>query len=66
MLVSSNEREENFRFCANVFDCWWTCADLSSKYIVEHLSHILFSLKIDPVEILNQKEKEITVVQLLR
>lgn len=41
--------EENLGFCANVLDGWWAGSDLTSKYVIEHLRHILFALEIDPI-----------------
>lgn len=65
VLIASHQREENLRFCADVFDGRWAGADLSSKYIVEHLRDILLALEINSIKVLDEQEEQITVVQFL-
>lgn len=65
MLVACHQRKENLRFCANIFDSWRSSADLSSKYIVEHLRHVLLALEVDPIKVLDEKKKQVAVIQFL-
>lgn len=65
VLVAGDQREENFRFCADIFDGRWSGADLSSKYIVEHLRHVLLSLEVNSIKVLDEQEEQVAVVQFL-
>lgn len=51
------QRKQNFWLCANIFNSWWSGTNLSSKYIVENLSHIFFTLEIYTIQILQNKHK---------
>lgn len=54
MLIARHQRKEDLRLCADMLDGGRSCADLSSKYIVEYLRHILLALEVDTAQILDE------------